>query len=465
MRSQKILIIIFTSLVLFLYTGISLAISICDVSQNDNNGVPLLLNSTVTIRGIITASDQFYAPAFIQDTICGVAVYDHNFGTKVSIGDDVTLTATVTQYKGLTELTNVSSYIVHSSNNITSPKVVTCRDISTDGANGVEKYEGLLVRINNVTVNTNRWTVSGSGRNYTLTDSTGTCQIRIDGDANLANTEAPLGNFDVIGVISQYDPSSPYTSGYQIMPRFIDDIIEKGIGVATIEPQTVTLATSGITETVTITHDSIGIILNQIEVDIPSGWIWETPGPMGIDLSGAGFPDTAHMDTSQSNDSTIIVKGASISNMVSGVIQILNLTSPNYPGRNVFHIKTAYDNQKLTRIESSPFVYIKPSEKTALTVPPHPFAPDLGERLKIMFSAPPGNHMVLKLFDLEGRVVVTLFDGESSGGMEINNWDGRNELFERVPIGVYILYLEATDAKTGETTTAKAPVVVATRLD
>jgi len=231
-----------------------------------------------------------------------------------------------------------------------------------------------------------------------------------------------------------------------------------GPGVATIHPDVVELAASELTETITIRSDSITI--DQIEVDIPSGWMWETPGPMGIELSGPGFPDMAYFDTTQSNDSTIIIKGAAILDMDSGVIDILNLTAPSYPGYFTFTTKT-----NNIEIERSPRVYAKGVEKATLTVPPHPFAPDLGERLKIKYTAPANNDMVLKLFDLEGRVVVTLFDGLSTGELKPITWDGRNELFERVPIGVYILYLQATDRKTGEITTAKAPVVVATRLD
>ncbi len=239
----------------------------------------------------------------------------------------------------------------------------------------------------------------------------------------------------------------------------------QGVGVATIEPKTVDFATSGIAERITIYSDSVGITLTQIEVEIPNGWTWQTPGEMGINLSGPGFPDTTFFDTTLSDSSRIVIGGASITDINYGKIEILDLTSSNYPGYYNFQVRTAYNEHKLTPIKSSPKVYVKGVTKAALSVPPHPFVPDLGERLEVKFSSPPGNDMVLKLFDLEGRVVVTLFDGLSSGGMETIHWDGRNELFEQVPIGVYILYLEATDAKTGETTTAKAPVVVATRLD
>jgi hypothetical protein len=218
------------TLFIFLYVSLS-AISIAqiiDISnlyQNDQNGVPTLLNQTVTVKGEVTVSTQFYLPASIQDSTGGVAIYDNNFATKVAIGDLVTITGSVTQYNGLTELKTITILEHIKKPPAIQPLIVSCKDIATDGANGFETFEGKLVRINNATVNTGVWNVASSGTNYILTDSTGSCDIRIDKDTNIANTTAPGGVFDVIGVIAQYDATSPYTQGYQLMPRFAEDII------------------------------------------------------------------------------------------------------------------------------------------------------------------------------------------------------------------------------------------------
>ena len=210
-----------------LYLNFSFAqtINISELYQNNSFGVPQLLDQIVTIRGEVTVTDQFYIPGSVEDTTGGVAIYDDIFVSKVNIGDVVTISGTVTQFNGLTELKNVNilEHTPHSPS--IEPQVITCQDIATEGANGIEKFEGKLVRINDVTVNTSDWNVTGSGYNYTLTDNTGSCEIRIDKDTDIANTPAPTGNFDLIGVVAQYDPSSPFTQGYQLMPRFIEDII------------------------------------------------------------------------------------------------------------------------------------------------------------------------------------------------------------------------------------------------
>ncbi len=218
------------TLFMFLYVSLS-AISVAqiiDISnlyQNDQNGVPTLLNQTVTVKGEVTVTTQFYLPASIQDSTGGIAIYDNNFATKVAIGDLVTITGSVTQYNGLTELKTITILEHIKKPPAIQPLIVTCKDIATDGANGIENFEGKLVRINNATVNTGVWTVVSSGTNYILTDSTGSCEIRIDKDTNISNTTAPGGMFDVIAVVAQYDASSPYTQGYQLLPRFVEDII------------------------------------------------------------------------------------------------------------------------------------------------------------------------------------------------------------------------------------------------
>jgi hypothetical protein len=48
--------------------------------------------------------------------------------------------------------------------------------------------------------------------------------MRIDSDTDIDGSTAPVGTFDVTGIGSQYDSSSPYDEGYQIFPRQLTDI-------------------------------------------------------------------------------------------------------------------------------------------------------------------------------------------------------------------------------------------------
>lgn len=243
---KKIRFLLLVLSVLICQLSFAQTIDIIELHQNNSSGEPNLLNQIVTISGEVTVSNQFGRVASIQDSTAGVMVYDQNFASSVNIGDLVVIYGTVAQYQGLTELSSVTILSHISSSPTIVPQILTCHDIDSEGAGGVENFEGELIRINNVTVNTGTW---GANSNYRLTDATGSCDIRIDDECNIANTMAPSGVFDVIGVVSQYDFTPPRTSGYQLMPRFVDDIlwlsgvrITSDIVVKNISPYSLTIA-------------------------------------------------------------------------------------------------------------------------------------------------------------------------------------------------------------------------------
>jgi phosphatidylserine/phosphatidylglycerophosphate/cardiolipin synthase-like enzyme len=216
--------------------------AIAVVKVNDAQGVPLNLQNPVTVRGIVTVAKEFGGPAYIQDASGGLAVFDLPFENAVKIGDEVTITGTITQFNGLTELASVTLHKIHSSGNDVIPLVVTCAQVARDGTNGTEAYEGMLVQLNRVTVRDasgqlmSTWNVSGSGSNFWLRDNSDSVQVRIDGDvSSIPNTPAPAGEFDLVGVVGQFVSTAPFTGGYQVMPRFSADIFSKG-PVVTVLP-------------------------------------------------------------------------------------------------------------------------------------------------------------------------------------------------------------------------------------
>lgn len=203
-------------------------IPIAEARENNSNGVPVMLGETVTVNGIVSVADQFGAPAYIQDQTGGIAVYDFNFTEAVNIGDEVTITGTITHFNGLTEIENVTIDATPSTGNTVTPTVVTISQLLNDGVGGNEVYESRLLRINGVTVNTSAWTVSGSGTNYKLSDGSAEIDVRVDNDVPFAGEPAPGGSFDIVGVLSQYKRNAPFVGGYQLMPRLSSDVIATG---------------------------------------------------------------------------------------------------------------------------------------------------------------------------------------------------------------------------------------------
>jgi hypothetical protein len=157
----------------------------------------------------------------INDGTEGIAVvnFTTDLGYTVNEGDSIDVTGTIDQYNGLLQI-EVTELNVHTSTTpMPTPTVVTTVD---------ELTESELIRINNCTiVNLGDWDGMGTGFNADITDGTSTYTLRIDAEVDLFSMLAPDGTFDVIGIGSQFDFNSPFDEGYQIMPRYNDDILIK----------------------------------------------------------------------------------------------------------------------------------------------------------------------------------------------------------------------------------------------
>lgn len=96
------------------------------------------------------------------------------------------------------------------------------------------------------------------------------------------------------------------------------------------------------------------------------------------------------------------------------------------------------------------------------------FIPTMGEQFPVSFKADAGKEIKVRLFDLEGRMIYSLFDNRFDsmipGLFTTVWWDGRDANYERVRAGMYIVHLSVVDERSGEEETITAPVVVATRL-
>lgn len=192
---------------------------------------PYAIGTAVTVRGVLTVGvgtfTTEYTDIYIQDATAGIMIYQSGTPPHAfQIGDSLTVSGTIAQYRGMTEVA-LGSYTVHASGLATpEPLVVTCDQVE-HAFGGPPSYsepnEGRLVRINGVTW-TGTWPSFSGG--VQLQDASGTCTMFIDGTTGIQSMTPPGGEFDVIGVIKQYDENgSPYTDGYEILPRMVADII------------------------------------------------------------------------------------------------------------------------------------------------------------------------------------------------------------------------------------------------
>jgi hypothetical protein len=224
------LILLFTNSI----TTAQTVVTIDSLRYNDANGVPIGMGSVFTTTGIVTSSNQFgnSGPGSIRDFSAGVSVYGSAFANQVNIGDSVTITGQLTHFRGLTQIDfnlGGASVINHSSGHRFDTTVVTLNQIKNQQWNGYEEFESMLIRINNVTIQgTGNF---ASGTNYNITDPTDNLieGLRIDNDvSSIIGTPIPSGPIDIIGVLGQYKFAAPFNSGYQVMPRFIQDLVFDG---------------------------------------------------------------------------------------------------------------------------------------------------------------------------------------------------------------------------------------------
>lgn len=139
------------------------------------------------------------------------------------------------------------------------------------------------------------------------------------------------------------------------------------------------------------------------------------------------------------------------------------------------HDEVSEDWEQTWRVDlptpGSPSFVASGEGKVSLTLPPRTFLPRLGERFPIGFSTQKDHETRLRIFDLEGRVVLQLYDSRYDGfastdpaNPTVKLWDGRDSQYELVKAGTYVVHLSAVNAQSGQEEVVTAPVVVATRL-
>jgi DNA/RNA endonuclease YhcR with UshA esterase domain len=328
-------------------------IPIIAVDENDANGIPLLIDEYVRIRGVVTAADEFGDQSYIQDNTGGVCVY--GISDFFASGDTITVSGTVYQYYGLTELSPSTFGELHGRGPVPGPEVVTCYDITTDGLGGIEQYEGELVMIRGVTTGASVFPSEG---NITVTDSTGSCEVRIKEETNLPGVETPDSVFDIIGMVSQFQYSSPYIGGYQLMPRSLDDIIKGGDGSGEAEAVTSTISaqdTSFVEFHFTAGRDTIRVI----SITIPLEWYW-SGDVQHVSLNGSGFA-SATVESITGDGITkqyeIVIANASVHTGADGAVSVHTISPNGNTGRWSFPVKTAASGGFLKEIYTAPVVF------------------------------------------------------------------------------------------------------------
>ncbi|HMO40196.1 MAG TPA: DUF5689 domain-containing protein [Saprospiraceae bacterium] len=181
----------------------------------DSLDVPCRLQGIVYGVNLRATGLQF---TIIDEVGDGIGVFSgvNTFGYTVQEGDEVIVEGTIDQFNGLTQIIPDTLWRNSENNVLLEPTTVTVLN---------EDTESRLVRLENLQlVNPTQWTNAGTGFNVTLTNGTDNFTMRIVATTNIFGREVPTGTFSLTGIGGQFDTSSPFTAGYQIFPRYIEDI-------------------------------------------------------------------------------------------------------------------------------------------------------------------------------------------------------------------------------------------------
>lgn len=93
-----------------------------------------------------------------------------------------------------------------------------------------------------------------------------------------------------------------------------------------------------------------------------------------------------------------------------------------------------FDNVRLQWVRGAAAAVPSPVASIAATAVPNPFNPSV----TIRWTADAGSRATVRVHDLSGRLVASLFDGEASGAAHEVVWNGRDEAGQAVAAGVYL---------------------------
>ncbi len=267
----------------------------------------------VTTSGVVTAvhTDGIWLQDTAQRAWNGIYVYSPglgSFSTTPVEGDSMTLTGTVDEFNGLTQLTFISASTKHAGGIARAPKLLTTL------ASNDEQWESCLLSVTGAVC-----TQTGlTGNQWEVNDGSGVLLI----DDLMYNAVAVLGNnYDLTGIL-YYSFSE-----WKIEPRYVADVIDNSGGAPQVSPYDIQFTT-------TSPYDSpyngntveTGGIVTAIQIstttsDTIAFWIQAGTGPWsGLYVYDVSMPSA----TPEIGDSVVIIGTVTEFN---GLTQLINLAT------------------------------------------------------------------------------------------------------------------------------------------
>lgn len=360
-----------------------------------------------TVTGIAAVSSGVFSTSnlevYIQDSFGGINIFKFSDSTTITEGNSYTVTGMIDQYNGKSEIIpdNTSTDIIDNGFfALLNPDIITIAELLSSP----EDYEGVLIGIMHVTKDAGTW---GPNSNLDISDGTGSLILRIDGDTDLDENAEPVWPKDVVGIFTQYDSSSPFNSGYQIMPRSYADIAEDGSLPVTLSSFT-GLCFDGIPHlnwTTQSENENLGWNIYRSEVE--TGWEDDNVILCNAEMiPGMGTTSTVTNYTYQD-----------IYDLVENTTYYYWLQSISISGNLEIYGQVSV----LVEIEEEPNIIPDLPDATVLNTNfPNPFNPNT----TIKFDIKEGEAGRLTIFNVRGQKIM---EKDFSAGYHTFNWDAGSE--------------------------------------
>ncbi|MCB0842833.1 MAG: T9SS type A sorting domain-containing protein, partial [Bacteroidetes bacterium] len=377
----------------------------------DGDGLGDSLGVKCQIQGIVhgvdlqgTASTNLLFT--VIDSTGGIAVFSgSDTSYTVTEGDEVIIRGTVGQFNGLTQFDGPDEIILVSQGNPTfDPLPVTALDETT---------ESELVVLECVTI-VDTSSFGGSGININVTNGVDTFVIRVDNNVDLYNGPAPTTKWlNIIGIGGQFDSSFPYNDGYQLLPRYVADVVEKSNPEVSFTEATASYDESDATAAATVSITNSNPDTTSVSIEI---------GSTGTATQGTDF---ALADTSFSvagcGDETVslplgIVDDSDVEGDETIVLIITMVTNGT----------VSIDTLTVTITETDAIRDLLPS--SAIKLYPNP------GKVNIQWEATL-NIEKMTISNLMGQEIISVANPEAHGQMNISH----------LPAGVYIIRMETKE--------------------
>ncbi|NUO82194.1 lamin tail domain-containing protein, partial [candidate division KSB1 bacterium] len=192
----------------------------------------------VTVTGIVTTDSTDFSFYWIQDGTdpwSGIQVFDQS--NRIALGDRVTVTGTVTEFRDATEITTIESAVVLSSNNPIPPPIELTTGQLATGAPTSERYEGMLVRVKNVVVTEPFADGASNFGEFSVSDGSGSVRIDDESFPFRGNLDSTFARGDSLISITGIHHES--FANKKIEPRNNADVVRKPTAVRDNNPQAV----------------------------------------------------------------------------------------------------------------------------------------------------------------------------------------------------------------------------------